>query len=119
MSSSFQDLVAAQLPFDGLAAYAAQLSDGSTAGECWASWLKPDQWQQTLAQLVAAVDSLPGPERRPVQLCWTFEQLRFYLALRSDGGSLALLVENRPEVDPRLAESVLAEFFTQPDHGGS
>jgi len=114
MNDDFQALLAAHLPYEGLAAYAAQLSDGSVSGECCASWLKPEQWQQTLAQLLASVEGLPSPERRPLLVGWTFEQLRFYLALRADGGSLALLVENRPEVDQRRAETVLAEFVAQP-----
>ena len=110
MSASFQDFLAARLPFPGLAAWSARAADRAQSSRCFANWLTPPKVEQALTRLALAAEGLQSQRIDPIQLCWVFQHVRVYLGLRGDGGCLALFVENRPDLAPGQAEGLLAEY---------
>jgi hypothetical protein len=114
MTPALQDLLTTRLPFPGLAAWSVRLEDRSPASECFVNWLAPAQVEQALARVALAADSLAQQNLKPSRLCWVFEHLRIYLAVRPDQTCLALFLENRPELPAATAEGVLEAFATLP-----
>jgi len=114
MNGSLEEFLAGRLPFPGLAAWSARLSDHTTTSHCYSDWFAAQQAEQTLGRLALAADSLGNHRIQPVRLSWVFEHARIYLGLRRDGACLALFVENRPDLSPTAAENVLDEFAQLP-----
>ncbi len=110
MNSDLQEFISARLPFPGLAAWAARYPDRTLAQQRFTGSLTPAQVEQALGFLAPGADSLSRQGLQPERLCWVFEHLRIYLALRSDGTCLALFVENRPDRPTATIESVLEDF---------
>jgi hypothetical protein len=110
MKESLQNLLERRLPADGVAAWAIRRADGSVQSHCRTDWFSPQQIEQVLTRLTQAADGLGYHGIQPLRLCWVFDHARMHLALRRDGVSLALFVENRPGVSGGKLAAVLDEF---------
>jgi hypothetical protein len=110
MKDSLQDLLERRLPLEGVVAWGIRRADRSVQSHCYTDWFSPQQIEQVLTRLALAADGLGYHGIQPLRLCWVFEHARMHLALRRDGVSLALFVENRPGVSNGMLDAVLAEF---------
>jgi hypothetical protein len=98
------------LPLPGVAAWGGRATDQTLGSHCFYDWLKPAQVERTLADVESAARALQNHGIVPVRLCWVFDHVRIYLALRPDGASLALFAENRPDLTGDAIENMLAGF---------
>jgi hypothetical protein len=115
MKSALQELFDQRLPRPAVSAWAVRLPDHTVLHHCYTDWFSHAQIEQTLTRLALAADGLGRHRIQPVQLCWTFEHARIFLALRSDGSCLALFVENRPGLATDPMNSLLEEFVKLPE----
>ncbi len=115
MNSPLRQLLDAQLPLPGVAAYAVRLPDLAVGQESFGDWFTPDQVAHFLARMIQAVENLRRHQLDPVRLCWVFEHARVHLALRPDGACLALFVENRPDVQVEEITQLIKHFLTLPE----
>ena len=111
MSDALANFLESRMPMDGMAAWCLRNPDGSASQKSFTVWLSPTQIEQTAARLALAADSLQYQELHPAQVCWIFSHLRLYLALRPDGSSLTLFVENRPNHPHEQTRALLEEFI--------
>ncbi len=110
MNELLRELLARRLPLEGVAAWSARLPDRTVVSHCFTDWFTARQVEQALTRLALAVGSLAYHQVKPARLCWRFEHARVHLALRPDGASLAIFVENRPGLAATLVEAVLDDF---------
>jgi hypothetical protein len=115
MSAEISTLIDGRLPIEGLAAWCLRRSDGTNSPHSFTAWLSNTQIEQTTARLALAADSLQYQELHPARICWVFSHLRLYLALRSDGSSLTLFIENRPHHPHEKITELLQDFVSLPD----
>ena len=97
------------LPLAGVTACSVRLADRTFNSRCFGDWFTPAQAEQALNRLALAADSLSYHGIQPTHLCWVFEHIRIYLALRGDGACLAFFVDTRSGVSPKL-EALMEEF---------
>ena len=111
MNERIEALIERHLPLAGLAAWCARLPDQTTASRCYSDWFKRPQIEQ---EVMPRLGLDPGDLDRqgivPVRLCWVFDRARVYFAVRSDGASLAVFVENRSGMDGSPFDRLLEEF---------
>jgi len=110
MSAALTSFLENQPPLDGLAAWCLRNPDVTLSHRSFTVWLSQTQIEQTTARLALAADSLQYQELHPAQVCWVFSHLRLYLALRRDGSSLTLFLENRPDHPAAQTRALLDEF---------
>jgi hypothetical protein len=113
MSDALRQFIETNVPKAGLAAWSAELADHTFTSQCYNNWFTRAQVEQTLKRLSVAAQNLAQHQIEPLRLCWTFEHARVLLALRGDGQSLALFVENRSDLPKDALERALDEFLTQ------
>ena len=101
------------LPLSGVTACSVRLADRTFVSRCYGDWFTPEQIEQVLNRLALAADSLSFHGIQPTRLCWVFERIRIFLALRRDAACLAFFVENRPGSNLKL-ERVMEEFAGLP-----
>jgi hypothetical protein len=94
MNDGTANLISASLPITGLSAYSYHEADQLIEVQVLTKSVYPSSAQEMLSRVVQSGLALLPAGDRPVQYCWTFESHRVYVAGRSDGASLALLVEN-------------------------
>jgi len=111
MNPNVGSLVSSRLPINGLAAYAFHRSRQPPEIQLLSKSLYPTTTEQMLGRLVrGAQELLPSP-KHPAQYCWTFECHRVYVAARTDGGCLAMLVENNPRAQLSRVQDTLQAFL--------
>ena len=110
-SDAVANFLQSRMPLDGVAAWCLRNPDGAASHKSFTAWLSPAQIEQTAARLALAADSLQYQELHPAQCCWIFSHLRLYLAVRQDGSSLTLFVENRPDHAHERTRVLLEEFM--------
>ena len=76
----------------------------------YTDWFPPAQMESIVSKLAVAMDGLRRRQIEAVQVCWVFEHARLLLVQRTNGDSLALFVENRPELDFARHRAALAAF---------
>lgn len=111
MSDSLESFLASRLPIVGLVGYSIQVTDRVLTSECCSKSLYPTTVAQLLDGTVHGVRTLLPPGEKPAQYCWTFEYFRVYVAARSDGACLALLVENNPGAQIVRIQEALQAFI--------
>ena len=114
MKEALQALLEKGLPQPGVAAWGSRLPGQAADSRCYSDWFTPAQIEQILTRLALAAESLRSHGIQPSRLGWTFEHARICLALRRDGGCLALFVENRPGLPSAEIEGLLEEFLALP-----
>jgi len=110
MTADWQQFLGERLRCDGLAAWAARFPDRTVASHCYTDWFSTKQIERILSRLVLAGESLTQHGIQPSGMSWVFEHARVCVALRQDGGCLALFVENRPDLPRPSIEGVLEDF---------
>lgn len=114
MSPPFSNWIDEAAPATELVAYAMRRPDRSVVSGSRKPWFSPAHAEKGLALLLRAAEEVSRRCANPVQMCWTFERARLYLAGRPDGACLALFTENRPDFDFGAIESVLFRFREAP-----
>lgn len=110
MSDALANLVCSRLPLSGVVAYCIDLPNGVLCTECFSKSLYPSSTEQMLAGLARSGRALLPSEQAAARYCWVFECLRVYVAARTDGISLALMVENIPSVQSAKIQEMLQDF---------
>jgi hypothetical protein len=105
------DFLASKLPIHGLAAYCIRSAGVSIANECFSKSLYPNTTGEMLARLAQEGGTLFPSPGVPANYCWTFEAHQVYVAARSDGVSLALLVENNAGIQLSRIRELLQGFL--------
>ena len=111
MSRSAERFLSSYLPIGGLAAYSVELPNAVLVSECLSKSLYAVSTAQMLTHLVHDGRTLLDTGGQATQYCWTFEGHRVYIASRTDGVCLALLVENNPNVQMARVQEVLQGFI--------
>jgi len=111
MSDVAQTFLYSRLPIVGLAAYSLYSSDQLLDMQCLSKSLYPASTEEMLNRVIKNSRELLPAGPRPAQYCWTFESHRIYLASRSDGLCLVLLVENNPGVQQFRVQETLQGFL--------
>ena len=111
MSNSVEKFLSSYLPIGGLAAYSVESPNGVLASDCLSKSLSPAPTAQMLTHVVKDGRTLLYSGEDAAQFCWTFEGHRVYVASRTDGICLALLVENNPNVQMTRVQEVLQGFI--------
>jgi hypothetical protein len=115
MSKSLETFLSSFLPIGGLAAYTVELPNAVLVSECLSKSLYPVSTAQMLTHIVQDGRTLLSSGEHAAQYCWTFEGHRVYVASRTDGVCLALLVENNPSVQMARVQEVLQGFIDLPE----
>jgi len=84
--------------------------------QCMSKSLYPTTTGEMLNRVIKSSRELLPAGQRAAQYCWTFEAHRVYLALRADGFSLVLLVENNPGVQQFRIQETLEGFLELSDN---
>ena len=111
MSNFAQTFLSSRFPIVGVAAYSLYSSDQLLDMQCLSKSLYPTSTEEMLSRVIKSTRELLPAGPRPAQYCWTFEGHRVYLASRSDGLCLALLVENNPGVQQFRVQETLQGFL--------
>lgn len=110
MSELLENFLSSRLPIPGLAAYSLQMADRVLSNQCLSKSLYPSSTEQLLMRLTHGSKTLlPCPEK-PVRYCWVFECLRVHVAVRLDGSSLVLVVENNSTAQMDRIQELLRDF---------
>jgi hypothetical protein len=115
MSKSVEDFLSSYLPIVGLAAYSVELPNAVLVSECLSKSLYPASTAQMLTHVVQDGRTLLSSGEQAAQYCWTFEGHRVYVASRTDGVCLVLLVENNPSAQVDRVQEVLQGFIDLPE----
>ena len=115
MSKSVETFLSSFLPIGGLAAYSVELPNALLVSECLSKSLYRMSTAQMLTHVVQDGRTLLSSGEQAAQYCWTFEGHRVYVASRTDGVCLALLVENNPSVQMARVQEVLQGFIDLPE----
>jgi len=111
MSESVEKFLSSHLPIVGLAAYSVEHPNAVLVSECLSKSLYAAATAQMLNQIVQDGRTLLPSGDQAAQYCWTFEGHSVYVASRTDGVCLALLVENNPSVQMARVQEVLQGFI--------
>ncbi len=115
MSNATDIFLQSRLPITGLAAYSIQSPHGVLASQCMGKSLFAAAVQEMIGTVIKTGQALLPAVEPPAHYCWTFEYLRVYVALRADGSSIALLVENSPTVQTGRIQETLQAFLDLPE----
>ena len=115
MNPAIDSLISSRLPINGLAAYGFLRAREAVEIQLLTKSLYPTTTEQMLGRLIrGGQELLPSPEHA-AQYCWTFECHRVYVAARTDGGCLAMLVENNPRAQLSRVQETLQAFLDLPE----
>lgn len=117
MSAALQSFLESHLPFPGLAGWSGRAPNHTVNSRTFAEGFTAAKLEKALTPLTLAAESLRTQRVNAVHLCWVFQSIRLYFALRQDGACLALFVENRPDQPPGQVERLLAEYVQLPGEG--
>ena len=115
MNQAVGTLVSSRLPINGLAAYGFHRAQEVPEIQLLSKSIYPTSTEQMLNRLVRGVQDLLPSTEHPAQYCWTFECHRVYVATRTDGGCLAMLVENNPRAQLSRVQDALQAFLDLPE----
>jgi hypothetical protein len=111
MSDMIQNFIMTRFPIPGLAAYSVHSPVAALESQCLSKSLYGGTADQMLSHVIKCGRVLLPSGGRPVNYCWTFEAHQVYVAVRADGLSLALLMENNVNVQPSTVRDVLEGFL--------
>ena len=109
--SDIQKFLSSCLPIGGVAAYSIQMPGGVLATECFSKSLYPTSTELMLTRVIKDGRALLPCGETAAQYCWTFEAHLVYVAARTDGVCLALLVENNPSAQLLRIKETLQGFL--------
>jgi hypothetical protein len=111
MSDMVQNFIMARFPIAGMAAYSVHSSDQVLQSQSLSRSLYAATTEQMLASVVKNGLALLPPGGRPAHYCWTFEAHQVFVAVRTDGLALALLMENNVSVQLSSVKNLLQSFL--------
>jgi hypothetical protein len=106
-----QNFIMARFPIPGLAAYSVHSPVAAIESQCLSKSLYAGTADQMLVRVIKNGRALLPSGGRPANYCWTFEAHQVFVAIRADGLSLALLMENNVNVQPSTVKDVLQDFL--------
>jgi hypothetical protein len=115
MNPAIDSLICSRLPINGLAAYGFHRGQQAAEIQLLSKSIYPTSTEQMLCRLVRGAQELLPSSEHPAQYCWTFECHRVYVAARTDGGCLAMLVENNPRAQLSRVQDTLQAFLDLPE----
>ena len=116
MNDVVQSYLSSRFPIVGVAAYSLFSSDQLLETQCLSKSLYPTTTEEMINRVIKSSRELLPSGKRSAQYCWTFEAHRVYLASRSDGFCLVLLVENNPGVQQFRVQETLQGFLDLSDN---
>ena len=111
MNELILNFLSSRLPISGLAAYSIHIPTRMLEVQCLSKSLYPSSTEEMMNRVVQSGRALLPCGESPAQYCWTFEAHRVYVAARTDGFSLALLVENNPKTQLVRVKETLQGFL--------
>ena len=111
MKTDLDTFLSTRLPFPGLAGWGIRCQGRTIEPKAYVRQLTPHRIEQLITSLTSGAEAVRSHDLKPRLMCWKFEQVHLYWAVRGDGMSLALFVENRPEA-AGLPVTLLEEFLT-------
>ena len=111
MNQAVGTLISSRLPINGLAAYSFLRGQLAPEIQLLSKSLYPTSTEQMLCRLVRGAQELLPSKEHPATYCWTFECHRVYVAARTDGGCLTMLVENNPRAQLSRVQDTLQAFL--------
>ena len=111
MSDMIQNFIATRFPIPGLAAYSVHAPLSAIENQCLSKSLYAGNTEQMLSRVIKNGRALLPSGGRPAHYCWTFDAHQVFVAVRSDGLSLALLMENNVNMQPSTVRDVLQDFL--------
>ena len=109
--SDVENFLSSRLPIGGVAAYSIHLPNGVLAADCLSKSLYPSSAEQILTRVVQTGRALLSCGEQAAHYCWTFEVHMVYVAVRPDGVSLVLLVENNRSAQLDRVKETLQAFL--------
>ena len=111
MNSNLETFLSTRLPFPGLAGWGVRCPSRTIEPKALVRQLTPHRIEQLMTCLASGAETMRGHELKPQVMCWKFEQVQLFWAMRTDGTCLALFVENKTETSGR-PRNLLEEFLT-------
>ena len=111
MNSNLDTFLSTRLAFPGLAGWGIRCQGRSIEPKAYVRQLTPHRIEQLMTSLASGAEAIRSQDLKPRLMCWKFEQVRLYWAVRGDGMSLALFVENQSNSDG-IPQNLLENFFT-------
>src|SRR5262249_13631820 len=93
MNTNLETFLSTRLPFPGLAGWGVRCQSQAIEPKACVRQLTPDRIDQLMTCLALGAETVRGHDLKPQLMCWKFEQVQLFWAMRTDGTSLALVVE--------------------------
>jgi hypothetical protein len=110
MNMDLGTFLSTRLPFPGLAGWGVRCPRRTIEPKAYVPQLTPQRIEQLIARLASGAEAVQSHELKPQVMCWKFEQVQLFWAMRADGTSLALFVQNQSDASGRPQE-LLEEFL--------
>ena len=111
MNTDLDTFLRTRLPFPGLAGWGVHCQDRTIEPKAYVRQLTPHRIEQLMARLASGAEDMRSHDLKPRFMCWKFEQVQLFWAMRSDGMSLALFVQSQPEASDS-PQNLIEEFLT-------
>ena len=111
MNTNLESFLNTRLSFPGLVGWGVRCQGRTIEPKAYVRQLTPHRIEQLMACLASGAESIRSHDLKPQLMCWKFEQVRLYWAVRGDGMSLALFVENQSN-SAGIPQRLLQEFLT-------
>src|SRR5262245_10477938 len=111
MSDMITNFIMTRFPIPGLAAYSVHSPIAAIESQCLSKSLYAGSADQMLSRVIKNGRAILPSGGRPANYCWTFEAHQVFVAVRRDGLSLALLMENNVNVQPTTVKDLLRDFL--------
>jgi hypothetical protein len=111
MNTNLDNFLSTRLAFPGLAGWGVRCQGRTIEPKAFVRQLTPHRIEQLMTSLASGAEAIRSHDLNPRLVCWKFEQVQLFWAVRGDGTSLALIVDRQSEASG-IPPSVLDEFLT-------
>ena len=111
MNTDLETFLSTRLPFPGLAGWGVLCQNRTIEPKAYVRQLTPHRIEQLMACLASGAETIRSHDLKPQLMCWKFDQVQLFWAMRSDGMSLALFVQNQSEASD-TPQNLIEEFLT-------
>lgn len=110
MNTDLETFLSTRLPFPGLAGWGVRCQGRSIEPKCYDTRLNPGRIEKLMARLASGAEAVRSHDLKPQLMCWKFEHVQVFWAMRTDGMSLTLFVQNPSEASGN-PQNLLEEFL--------
>jgi hypothetical protein len=114
MMSEFENSLNQRFTETPVASWGVRFSSSKVFVQCQSDWFTREQVVHTLHHLAHAANGLTQYRIDPIRLCWVFDRVRIFFAIRPDDVCLGVMAANRPGQTFDAVESALEEFLALP-----